>query len=160
MKILIVSDTHGHNRNLERALLIESPIDLLIHLGDMECPEEDIRSIAGCPCEMIAGNNDFFSSLDREAEIKIGSYNVLMAHGHDYYVSLGTENIRAEGISRNKDIVMFGHTHRPLLVREKEIVMLNPGSLSYPRQEGKIPTYAIMTIDGEGSANYGIKELK
>ena len=36
MKILIVSDTHGQEKNLEEVLEKESPIDALIHLGDLE----------------------------------------------------------------------------------------------------------------------------
>ena len=35
MKILIVSDTHGQEKNLEEVLEKESPIDALIHLGDL-----------------------------------------------------------------------------------------------------------------------------
>ncbi len=159
MKILIVSDTHGHDENLERVLLIEKPIDLLIHLGDIEGSEDYIRVMADCPCEMVAGNNDFFSSLPRELEIKIGSYNVLLTHGHYYYVSVGVENIKTEAVSRNKDIVMFGHTHRPKLDISDNVVVLNPGSLSYPRQDGKMPTYIIMNIDSEGRADYELKEL-
>lgn len=158
MKILIISDTHGHDENLEQVLKIEQPIDLLVHLGDMEGSEHHIRSLAKCPCALIAGNNDFFSLLDRELEMKIGKYNVLITHGHYYYVTVGTENIRREGIARNKDIVMFGHTHRPYLDIREGIVVLNPGSLSYPRQEGRIPTYIIMTIDADGEASYEIKE--
>lgn len=36
MKILIVSDTHGRHRNLEEVLDREGPIDMLVHLGDVE----------------------------------------------------------------------------------------------------------------------------
>lgn len=159
MKVLIVSDTHGRDENLERIIRKERPIDLLIHLGDMDGSESYIRSIAGCRCEMVAGNNDFFSKLPRELEIKIGKYNVLMAHGHYYYVTVGHENIKTEGISRNKDIVMFGHTHRPLLDISDEIVVLNPGSLSYPRQEDMRPSYIVMTLDSDEKPCFEMKKL-
>ena len=36
MKILVVSDTHGHDENLMRVLQREWPIDALIHCGDLE----------------------------------------------------------------------------------------------------------------------------
>jgi putative phosphoesterase len=109
---------------------------------------------------MVAGNNDFFSDLDREKEITIGKYRVLLTHGHFYYVSVGTENIKTEAISRQFDIVMFGHTHRPLLEIEDNIIALNPGSLSYPRQDKRIPTYAIMELDKNGEAHFTINEYK
>lgn len=100
MKILIVSDTHRHDENLEIVLEKEKNIDELIHLGDVEGSEDYIRAIAGCPCYMVAGNNDYFSMLDREIIMEIGNYKVLLTHGHNYYVSLGYETIESEAIAR------------------------------------------------------------
>lgn len=93
--------------------------------------------MAGCPLEIISGNNDFFSMLDKEKEIRIGKYKVLLTHGHYYYVSAGLDTLRKEAYSRGMDIVMFGHTHRPLIEYDKELTVINPGSLSYPRQPGR-----------------------
>ena len=45
---------------------------------------------------------------------------------------------------------MFGHTHRPFFEEMDEIIVLNPGSLSFPRQEGRKGSYMIMETDGEG----------
>lgn len=159
MKILIVSDTHRKEDNFERVLDIEKNIDMLIHLGDVEGSEDYIRSIVTCPCYMVAGNNDYFSMLNRELKIKIGDYNVLLTHGHNYYVSLGYETIMSEGIAQRMDIVMFGHTHKPLVDIEDEITLINPGSLTYPRQEGRKPSYIIMVLDEDGEAHYEIKYL-
>ena len=50
MKILVVSDTHGHDENLMRALQRELPIDALIHWGDLEGSEEYIPEAVECPC--------------------------------------------------------------------------------------------------------------
>ena len=72
MRILIVSDTHGLGENLIKALEETAPIDALIHCGDLEGQAEYIRMLAGCPCYMVAGNNDFFSDLPREKEFQIG----------------------------------------------------------------------------------------
>ena len=58
MKILIVSDSHGRDRYLEQVIEREKPIDMLLHLGDLEGSEDYICSIAPCPVEMISGNND------------------------------------------------------------------------------------------------------
>lgn len=160
MKVLIVSDTHKHHENLIRVLERVGKIDLMIHLGDAEGYEEDIADMAGCQMEIVAGNNDFFSTLPREKELQIGKYKVLITHGHYYYVSTGVEDIKKEAAGRGMDIVMFGHTHRPLLERGKGIIALNPGSISYPRQEGRKPSYAIMEIDKKGEVHFAIKYLE
>ena len=147
MKILIVSDTHRRDGNLTQVLDMVGQIDLLIHCGDVEGSEAFIKSIAGCPVHMVAGNNDFFTDLAQEEEFEIGKYRVWLTHGHHYYVSVGTEAILEEAESRGVDIVMFGHTHRPYLDQGKEITVLNPGSVSYPRQEGRKGSYMIMELN-------------
>ena len=159
MKILIVSDTHKKHDNLVRILEQEENIDLMVHLGDSEGYEDYIAELAGCPLEIVSGNNDFFTDLDREKVLEIGKYQVLITHGHYYYVAMGLEDLRKEALGRGMDIVMFGHTHRPYLNSSKGVTMLNPGSVSYPRQEGHKPSYALMEIDEEGEAHFCLKYL-
>lgn len=155
MKILIVSDTHRRHDNLIEVLDSVQPIDLLIHLGDAEGEEDYIEMLAGCPVEIVAGNNDFFSDLPREKEIRLGKYRVLLTHGHSYGVSMGLADIEEEAVARKVDIVMFGHTHRPMLERGKEgVIVLNPGSISYPRQEGRKPSCILMELDRNGEAQF------
>lgn len=160
MRILIVSDTHRRHTNLERVLRKIGHLDLMIHLGDAEGEEDYIESIAGCPVEIIAGNNDFFSRLDKEKELMIGKYRVLLTHGHYYYVTVGTESIKDDARARGMDIVMFGHTHRPCIEQDAGITALNPGSISFPRQEGRKPSYILMEIDKNGEAHYTLNYLK
>lgn len=160
MRILIVSDTHRRHTNLERVLQKIGHLDLMIHLGDAEGEEDYIESIAGCPVEIIAGNNDFFSRLDKEKELMIGKYRVLLTHGHYYYVSVGTEGIKDDARARGMDIVMFGHTHRPCIEQDVGITALNPGSISFPRQAGRKPSYILMEIDRDGEAHYTLNYLR
>lgn len=159
MKILIVSDTHRKHENLNVVLERTQPVDMVIHLGDAEGEEDYIRELAGCPVEIVAGNNDFFSCLPREKELEIGRYRILITHGHYYYVNAGIADIEREAAARNFDIVMFGHTHRPIIDYAKDIIALNPGSLSYPRQEGKRPSYIMMELDKKGEAHFEIVYL-
>ena len=149
MKILIVSDTHRDNSNLKKVLDEEKPINLLIHCGDIEGTEYYIEKAAGCPCHMVSGNNDFFSPLSPEEEFYIGKYKVFLTHGHYYYVSMDNEKLKNEAIDRGADIVMYGHIHRPVIDKDKDIIAINPGSLTYPRQEGRAPSYIVMTVDEE-----------
>ena len=55
---------------------------------------------------------------------------------------------------------MYGHTHKPEVDVDDEVTVVNPGSLSYPRQEGRLPSYVIMEIDDETQeVHYTIKYL-
>ena len=162
MKILIVSDTHRKDDNLQRVIREQVPLDMLIHLGDAEGSEYAIGEWVneGCLLEMVMGNNDFFSSLDREIELTIGPHRILLTHGHYYNVSLSVENLYEEAVERGCDIAMYGHTHRPFLDIRKKVTILNPGSLSYPRQEGRKPSYMIMTMDADGTVHYDQRYLE
>ena len=120
MKVLIVSDTHGHEENFEKVLEKVGNIQHLIHLGDVEGHEDYIEAISGCPVHIVAGNNDFFSDLPREEELWLEDYHVLLTHGHYYGVSMGTSRLEEEARARGFDIAMYGHTHRPELKIEDD----------------------------------------
>ncbi len=160
MRVLIVSDTHGRHGGLDRALQEAGNIDMLIHLGDVEGGETYIDAVADCEKHIIRGNNDFFSELPREEEFYIGSHKVFITHGHAYYVSLDPEYIREEGKARGAEIVMFGHTHRPFFEDDNGIIVLNPGSLSFPRQEGRKGSYMILEVDQDGGLEFSQKYLE
>ena len=93
MKVLIVSDTHGKDENLEAAVYKEAPFDLLIHCGDVEGREIFTEALVDCPCCMVSGNNDFFTDLPREEQIEFCGKRILVTHGHYYGVSMGHEEI-------------------------------------------------------------------
>lgn len=157
MKILIVSDTHKFHVNLEKVLEREGHIDMLIHLGDVEGREDYIEALVDCPVHMVSGNNDFFSYLPWEEEFFIGDHHVFITHGHGYYVGMDEERLKAEARGRGADIVMYGHTHKPSLSIEPDLVTLNPGSISYPRQSGRKPSYIVMEMDADSRATYEIR---
>ncbi len=159
MKVLIVSDTHRRHENYLKVLEQVKPLDLVIHCGDVEGGEYLIEEAAGCPVEMIQGNNDYFSDLPREKEFQLGKYRVLLVHGHQYRVNFGFEELAQEARSRGIDLVMYGHTHRPVIVQEHGLTILNPGSLTYPRQEGRRPSCIIMETDAGQEASFQILYL-
>jgi hypothetical protein len=160
MKILIISDTHGRNQNYLTVLEKVSPIDVLIHLGDFQGSEEFIKASVSCRHEFISGNNDFFNGLPKDKLIQLGKYSVLLTHGHRYGVYYGTSDLKEAAIRNNADIVMFGHTHVPMINFSDGIWIINPGSLSMPRQNGRIPTYIIMELDEAGEAHFSLNYLK
>ncbi|MCI8865332.1 MAG: metallophosphoesterase [Lachnospiraceae bacterium] len=156
MKILIVSDTHRKDDHLKQVIKEQAPFDMLIHLGDIEGSELEIGDWVdeGCQLQIVMGNNDFFSTLEREVELEVEGHRILLTHGHYYNVSLGPEWLYQEAEERGCDIAMYGHTHRPYLGKRGNVTLLNPGSLSYPRQEGRKPSYMMMYIKEDGSVCY------
>lgn len=156
MKILIISDTHRKNENYLKLVETLGTLDMVIHLGDVEGSEYTIQEAVNCPVEMVAGNNDFFSDLPSEKIFRIGKHNVMITHGHRYYIGIGSEMLKREAVAEGADIVMYGHTHRPVIDISKDIIAINPGSLSYPRQENRKPSYIIMETDAQGDAHFSL----
>jgi putative phosphoesterase len=146
MKILLVSDTHGRNLNLEDVLDIETP-DFLCHMGDLEGSEDYIRLITKCPLAMVSGNNDFWTDLNPEVTFELQGFRIFMTHGHRYCAHAGNEQLKSAGRRNKADIVLFGHTHRPTLEFDEDIIVANPGSLTYPRQEKRRPSYMVLYLE-------------
>ena len=101
----------------------------------------------------------FFSDLRRNEEFTVAGYKMWVTHGHNFYVSMDNEIIKDEAKSRGIDVVMYGHTHKPVIDREEGIIAINPGSLTYPRQEGRRPSYAVMEIDDDRKMSVEIRYL-
>lgn len=161
MRALLISDTHRYLKNLLEVLERVGAVDRIFHLGDVEGEEETIRSLAdGIPVEFVAGNNDFFSHESREKEIMLGDYRVFMTHGHHYGVSTGLSRLEAEGVARGAQVVLYGHTHRPAIDYREKLTMVNPGSISYPRQPGREPSFGMIEIDRRGEIHFTINYLK
>ncbi len=160
MKILIVSDTHGKTYHLDMILRNVSPIDYFIHLGDV-C---DVDLFTGveikCPQAIIAGNNDFFLPYPKEDLITIAGRKIWLTHGHRYDIYYGTERIKEAARQNGADIVMCGHSHYPLIEINDDVTVLNPGSVTFPRQSNRLPSYIIMEIDDKNEVHYTLNYLK
>jgi len=159
MRILVVSDTHRRVLYLNDVLKKVGKIDALIHLGDVEGQEDYICALVDCPAYIVAGNNDYFGDLPREMMIELEGHKIFLTHGHYYRVSMTTAVLAEEAESRGCDIAMYGHTHRPDVRREDGVTVVNPGSLGYPRQENRRPSYILMEIDAKGEVHYTINYL-
>ena len=154
MKYLIISDTHSSTYYLNKVLEKVGHIDGLFHMGDFDGLQESIKETVDCDTYMVRGNNDFFSNLERELLVELGPYRIFMTHGHKYGVNYGLDRIVRVGQEMAANIVMFGHTHRPLITEQDGIYIINPGSISQPRQDGHIPTYIIMETDRFGVVHF------
>lgn len=153
-RVLVISDTHGRNDDIEGVLAQVGDVDYIIHCGDLERGEDYVRSLAKCPMTIVSGNNDYYLDLPMDAEIEIEGIKIWIVHGHYYYVNMGVEFLREEGKQRGVDVVMYGHTHVPHFEQEDGLTILNPGSLTYPRQQGRKPTFLMMIIKDNGDVEY------
>lgn len=162
-KILVVSDSHGMMDYMKKAIEVFGPrgrdLEMLIHLGDIQCPVEEITGMVDCPVEIVKGNNDYYSDLPRAKLIEIGDETALITHGHRYGCQRGTEEMKELAAANGASMVLFGHTHKPLLELDGEVKAMNPGSISLPRQEGRCPTYLVITIEEDGRMNFSIVEM-
>ena len=144
----MISDSHGRNDHVEGVLKQVGHIDMLIHCGDVTSGDLYIQSLVTCPVHMVAGNLDQGLSLPKEKLIELEGHRILMAHGHGYYVNFGTRDLEADALANGCDITMYGHTHRPVIDESNpELLVLNPGSLAYPRQEGRRKSYMIVQLE-------------
>ena len=158
MKILIISDTHGDLCNFRRVIEKERPIDQLLHLGDFLRDDDEIRALADCACAFVRGNCDYFSDERDFRDFGLLGHNIHMEHGHMLPDSFDAIASRAVGLGA--DILLFGHTHVPVAVLHRGIHIINPGSLSKPRQSNRLPSYVIMELDAGGNINYSIRYLE
>ena len=161
MKVLVVSDSHGHHDLLRKAIGQEAPIDMLIHAGDVE---GDLNRILGPKREYsihaVGGNMDWGDLGDTDV-FDMGGHKVFLAHGHRYNVHFTMANLRKAAEECGADVAIFGHTHMPFLEEQNDILILNPGSVAKPRQLGLKKTYAVINIDDKtGEMKVRIKSLR
>ncbi len=152
MKILVVSDTHGDPGNLELVLRILGPrMDLLVHLGDGardldRLPPGLLRSL---PSLQVKGNMDSDAHLPPSRIARAGSRLLYVSHGHAALASGSPLPMILAAREAGASACLFGHTHVPHKSYQDGLLLLNPGSLSRPRN-GWGPTFALLTLPDNG----------
>ncbi len=146
-KLIIVSDTHGSVKGLDKIypLIVEN--DYLIHLGDgcndvrqarMEYPEKVYQ---------CAGNCDFFCPLPAEDILAVEGVRILYCHGHTYGVKSSLTKLALAAKEKECDIALYGHTHNALISEINGVTLINPGSLRMSAGEGG--SYCYLVINGK-----------
>ena len=145
MKIYVLSDSH--NSSLFSPFLGKcSDAQMVIHCGDGQRDVEDLKSVLSCPVYSVKGNCDFFGK--REDVIDVLNHRIFVTHGDIYGVKYSLSGLILKAKEVNADIILYGHTHIPDITFKENIWLINPGSLTRPR-ENKEPTYCILEISGE-----------
>ena len=160
MKYMFASDIHGSAYYCKKMLEAydKEKADRLVLLGDIlyHGPRNDLPKDYA-PKEVIAllnerkddlyvvrGNCDAevdqmvleFPIMADYAMITEGDLNIFVTHGHHF-----NENNLPP--LKNGDIFIHGHTHVLRAEKRETYTILNPGSVSIPK-EGNIPTYAVL----------------
>lgn len=135
MKILLVSDTHGDIESLNKVYMINPDCDYYFHLGDSCLSSTYIKNFL-----CIKGNCDFENFVLKK-DISINEVRFHLEHGNLIYPNLKKylENIDC-------DVFLFGHTHCKMCEKINDKIVINPGSLTRPRDDYK-GSYAIITFD-------------
>ena len=160
MKIGVMSDTHGSLTYLDKALDVLSDCDILLHNGDVlyHGPRNDlpegynpkavVEKINNLKNIVIArGNCD--ADVDQMVikhpiegpyvHKKLDNISVLMDHGY----TKSREEIMKEARNLGVDILILGHTHVKELSVDKDLIVLNPGSTSIPKDG----SHSVATIE-------------
>jgi len=143
----LISDTHG----LLRADVFSafSGVELILHAGDVGDDEilDELGAIA--PTFAVFGNTDppGHPRLSRSIERAIGSVRVHVSHGHE----LGSPTPSKLLSAYDADVLVYGHTHKQLVVQADGRWVVNPGAAG-PRRFDLMPSVARLTIQGASVA--------
>ncbi|KXL54537.1 hypothetical protein CLNEO_06440 [Anaerotignum neopropionicum] len=148
MKILVFSDSHGRIENAKAVLgRLEHKTDMVFHLGDNDEDAVALQSMfPKLPFHYVKGNNDFRWDTPSHKLVTAQGKRFLLTHGHKQRVHYNLNTIAYWGEEQGADAVVFGHTHVALNDSSGRIYLVNPGSITLPR-DSHIPTFAIITIE-------------
>jgi hypothetical protein len=155
-RIGVVSDTHlpRFGRALPRALvagLVGARVDLILHLGDFTGPDVPALFEPIAPLDAVAGNNDggeLVARFSRRKILDVDGVRIGLVHG-DLGIGRTTPDRAAGAFGRSEvDIVLFGHSHIPAVVREPGgRWLVSPGSPTDKRRQPRY-SWALLEIAG------------
>jgi hypothetical protein len=125
-------------------------VELILHAGDVG--DDDILdelALIG-PVLAVYGNTDAPGRprLSEAIDMSIGGVSIHVSHGHE----VGPPTPAKLLARYSADVIVYGHTHRPLVVRAGGRLVLNPGAAG-PRRFDISPSVARLTIrDGVAEA--------
>ncbi len=141
-EIGLISDTHGLLRP-EVFPALEG-VELILHAGDVgDGVLEELETIA--PVHAVYGNTDRPGDprLTGALEEAFDDVRVHVSHGHE----LGNPTPEKLLAAYDADVLVYGHTHRPLLVKADGRWVVNPGAAGQRRFDIE-PSVARMRISG------------
>lgn len=146
-QLIVASDTHGRNDVLRKLEEAYPTADVFIHCGDLEDDATNYRRWV-----FVRGNNDWDYTMPSQRILNIAGVRIYVCHSHRFGYHNREEQLIRAAKENGCSVAIFGHTHVPMTKEEKGVWLINPGSMTWPR-DGKSPAYAVVTIeDGKVSA--------
>jgi uncharacterized protein len=149
----LISDTHG----LVRPAVFDAldGVELILHAGDVgDGVLDELRTIA--PVQAVRGNTDppGHPQLTEFIEMQHDGVLIHVSHGHE----LGAPTPEKLLAKYAAGVIVYGHTHKQLVLRSRDRWVVNPGSAG-PRRFSLLPTVARMTIR-RGDVDIELVELE
>jgi putative phosphoesterase len=148
----LISDTHGLVRpEVHEAL---SGVEVILHAGDVggDAILDELGLIA--PVHAVFGNTDPPGAPRLRASLLhvVDGVRIHVSHGHE----LGVPKPQALADRYDADVIVYGHTHVPLVKRIGTRLVVNPGAAG-PARFNLTPSVARLTVSG---ANYEVEVVK
>ena len=154
IRIGLISDTHGMVRPSVHTAL--AGVDVILHAGDVGGDEvlDELALIA--PVHAVYGNTDAPGQprLAESLELAFGGVRIHVSHGHE----VGSPTPAKLLETYSADVIVYGHTHRQLVTRAGERLVVNPGAAGARRFKLE-PSVAVLTI-ADGRAEVAIVTLE
>src|SRR5687767_12455936 len=142
MVIGLISDTHG----LLRSEVFEAlaGVDLILHAGDVGGHSILVELAAIAPVRAVYGNTDTPGdpSLAASVNLDVEGVSIHVSHGHE----LGSPTPEKLLSRYDADVLVFGHTHKPLIERSGTRLVVNPGAAG-PKRFNLKPSVAKMRVE-------------
>ena len=131
MLIAVISDSHGNSNSISKVKEYIEKADALLFLGDGENDIKEIAKDFKGEVYTVKGNCDISNNSPEERIVEISGKRIFMCHGHRYGVKYGYNSIYYRGKEVGADIVLFGHSHLPIIEEYDGVTLMNPGSISH-----------------------------
>jgi putative phosphoesterase len=142
MLVGLISDTHGLLR--PEVFTALAGVDLILHAGDVGGQDVLTELSVIAPLHAVYGNTDAPGEpgLSPQIRLRLEGLSIHVSHGHE----LGRPTPERLLARYDEDIVVYGHTHRPLIERADPRLVVNPGAAG-PRRFDLKPSVARMTLN-------------
>jgi uncharacterized protein len=148
VRLGVIADTHGFLRPEVFAAFDE--VDHILHAGDLGSWDVKIALEALAPVTAVWGNVDppeIRAKLSAVATIQLDGLDIVVTHGHALPGGGSPTPERLVAAFPRADIIVFGHTHRPLLeLVGRTVTVMNPGAAGAARFDLK-PSVGIMELE-------------
>lgn len=147
MRLLVCSDSHLDRLSLLNAIADQPSATTILFLGDgVRDMEQTARAHPDRAVYCVRGNCDLAAIEPTVRILELGGKRIMMTHGHEYAVKFGDADAVRAARRNGCDLLVYGHTHRPVTRYDDGLYVMNPGSVA--RRNGG--TYGVIDLTPGG----------